>query len=108
MIQTLWSLVAAVVAVGLEYTYRTMPAPWTNAWHLLVFALAQIFIGVSIYKIVTTPGTTLIGAFIVWSFATVLTRTLVSVFVLDERVPPGTWIAVGLLLMARVAQQVWR
>jgi hypothetical protein len=105
---TAWSLVAAFLAVGLEYTYRTMPAPWTSLYHFTVFALAQVFIGIAIYKIVTVPGVSLIGSFIVWATATIVARVFVSSVVLNDPVPNGTWVAVALLVCARIAQAVWK
>lgn len=51
---------------------------------------------------------TLIGAFVVWTFATLFARVAVCVFVLHDRVPPGTWAALALIVLARIIQQVWK
>ncbi len=102
---TLWSLVAAAVAVACEYGYRVMPNPWS---HWYIFAPAQIFIGYAVYKIVTVPNTPLIGALIVWSFATIAMRVVVSAVVLRDHIAPGVWAALALLLMARVTQTFWK
>lgn len=104
---TLWSILAAAVAVCLEYTYRTMPAPWTSFWHLLAFVGLQTFIGICVYKIVTTPHTSLIAAFIVWACATILLRVIVTL-ILKDPVTPGTWAALALLVTARIVQHYWR
>lgn len=105
---TVWSLCAATIAVALEYCYRTLPAPWLSPSYLFVFVLAQCMIGLSIYKIVNEPGTSLIGALVVWSFATIFMRVVVSVIFLGDHVSPGTWCAVVLLLLARCAQAFWK
>lgn len=97
---------AAVCAVGAEYLYRTLPGSWlSNLW---VWVPLQLGIGFAIYKLVTTPGTPLVGALIVWSFAVMGLRVLVSCVILKDVVPLGTWIALGLMIAARVAQSTWR
>jgi|SRR5882724_267268 len=105
---TFWSLSAALVAVALEYCYRMFPAPWTNAGYMTLFIVAQCVIGLAIYKIVNTPGVPLVGALIVWSFATIFMRVLVSYVFLHDKISPGTWCAVGLLVVARFAQTFWK
>lgn len=105
---TLWSLLAALAAVGCEWSYRALPAPWSNAWHFVGFIIAQSFVGVCVYKIVNTPNTSLLAAFIVWSFAVVVARTCVTVFLLHDKVSNGTWAAVALLLCARITQAFWK
>lgn len=102
---TFWSLAAAAVAVACEYAYRTLGSPF-HYWYL--FLPAQCFIGYSIYKIVTVPGTPLVGALIVWSFATIFMRVFVSAVVLRDAITPGVWAALVLLLLARVTQTYWR
>lgn len=102
----LWSLAAAVVAIGAEYLYRTLTHPW---WcYLWLWIPMQLFIGYAIYRLVTVPGVPLIGAFVTWSVCTLAIRVGVSIFVLHDRIAPGTWIAVGLLVLAKIAQQVWK
>jgi hypothetical protein len=105
---TLWSLGAALLAVVLEYCYRTFPAPWENPIYLAFFLVAQCVIGLAIYKIVNTPGVPLVGALIVWSFATIFMRVVVSSVFLHDKISPGTWCAVLLLLVARFAQTFWK
>lgn len=106
MSPTLWSLLAAVPAVWAEYLYRTMARPW---WHYLwLWVPLQLFIGYSIYKIVTFPGQPLVGALIVWSFAIIGLRVFTTVFLLHDKVPPGTWAALGLMVVARIVQTVWK
>lgn len=104
MIGVFWSLLAAILAVGAEYLYRTLEGPWWT--HLYLWIPIQLTIGYSIYKLVNTPGTPLLGALIMWSFAVIATRVFVSLALLHDKVPAGTWVAVGLMAAARVAQAV--
>lgn len=102
-----WGLAAAVPAVVAEYLYKTWPlgTPW---WHgLWMWVPLQLAIGFCIFKLVSAPNTTLMDAFCVWAFSTIAMRVLVSVFVLEEVVKGGTWFALALILMARVAQTFW-
>lgn len=102
---TLWGLAAAVPAVLAEYLYRTLPGPW---WHYLwAWVPIQLAIGYSIYRLVTIPQTPLLDAFVVWAFSTTFMRVLVTVLLLHDSVKGGTWFALGLLVMARIAQTFW-
>lgn len=103
---TMWSLIAAAVAVACEYFYRTVPNPWGTYWY--IFVPLQSFIGYSIYKLVTVPGAPLIGALIVWSFATIFMRVVVSAVILRDDIAPGVWMALVLMTIARVTQSYWR
>ena len=103
-----WGLCAAAPAVLAEYLYRTWPIdrPW---WHgLPMWIPIQLAIGYCIYRLVTDSSTnTLLDAFVVWAFATTAMRVCVSVLVLGETVKGGTWFALGLLVMAKIAQAFW-
>lgn len=102
---TWWGLTAAVPAVLAEYLYRTISGPW---WHYLYLWLPiQLTIGYSIYRLVTVPQTTLLDAFVVWAFSTTFMRVLLSTLVLHDSIKPGTWFALGLIIMARIAQVFW-
>jgi len=106
----LWGLAAAVPAVFAEYLYRVMPGtPSFMTWlrYLPLWALLQLAIGYCIYRLVTTPNTSLMDAFVVWAFSTIFMRVCVSTLILDETVKLGTWYALGLILFARVAQAFW-
>ena len=102
---TLWGLAAAVPAVTAEYLYRTIKGPWWE--YLWAWVPMQLAIGYCIYRLVTIPQTTLLDAFIVWAFSTTALRVILSVLILQDPVKGGTWFALGLLLMARVAQTFW-
>ena len=102
-----WGLAAAIPAVLAEYIYRMWPVgtPW---WHgLWIWVPLQLSIGYCIFRLVSAPNTTLLDAFIVWAFSTTAMRVFVSVMILHDDVKPGTWFALGLLIMAKIAQSYW-
>ena len=100
-----WGFGAALPAVTAEYLYRTLPGPWLS--HLYLWVPLQLAIGYAVYRLVTIPHTTLIDAFVVFAFSTTFLRVFVSVAVLGDPVKGGTWFALGLLIMARIAQTFW-
>jgi hypothetical protein len=102
---TLWGLAAAVPAVLAEYLYRTLPGPWWT--YLYLWVPIQLTIGYCIYRLVSIPNTALMDAFVVWAFSTTLMRVFISLLILRDNVKGGTWFALGLLVMARVAQSFW-
>jgi multidrug transporter EmrE-like cation transporter len=102
---TIWSLCAAFCAVLCEYCYRTFGDPLRYWW---AFLPVQCFIGYSIYKTVTTPNTPLVGALVIWSFATIFMRVFVSFVLLQDPVTRGTWCALVLLFAARIVQTYWK
>lgn len=102
---TLWGLTAAVPAVLAEYLYRTLPGPWHH--YLYLYAPISLTISYSIYRLVTIPQTTLLDAFVVWAFSTTFMRVIVTVVFLGDLVRPGTWVALGLLIVARAVQAYW-
>lgn len=101
----LWGLAAALPAVLAEYLYRTLHGPWYM--HLYLWIPLQMSIGYCIYRLVTIPNTALMDSFAIWAFSTIFMRVLVSVFFLHDKVKGGTWFALGLIIMARVAQAFW-
>ena len=102
---TLWGLGAAVPAVLCEYLYRTLPGPWWS--YLYLWVPMQLAIGYSIYRLVTVPQTSLLDAFVVWAFSTMVMRVFLTTVILGDVVRFGTWIALGLIILARTAQAVW-
>lgn len=101
----LWGLAAAIPAVFAEYLYRTITGSWWT--YLWIWTPLQLTIGYSVYRLVTIPHTTLLDAFVVFAFSTTAMRVVVSVVVLGDEVVQGTWIALGLVILARVAQTWW-
>jgi multidrug transporter EmrE-like cation transporter len=103
----LWGLGAAFPAVLAEYLYKTMP-PWQDWWEMLwAWIPLQLTIGYCIFRLVTIPQSTLLDAFIVWALSTTAMRVFVSVVLLGETIKGGTWFALGLLIMAKLAQTFW-
>lgn len=102
---TLWGLAAAVPAVTAEYLYRTVQGPWWH--HLWLWTPMQLAIGYSVYRLVTIPQTSLLDAFVVFAFSTTALRVFVTVVVLGDPVKGGTWFALALLILARIAQTWW-
>lgn len=101
-----WGFAAAIPAVLLEYLYRTLSNSWF--YNLYIYIPLSLFISYGIYRIVTEPGTSLIEAFIVWTFSTTILRLLLSLFVLGDTITIGTWADLGLMVAARISQAFWR
>jgi hypothetical protein len=106
MLSMFFSLLAAAAAIGLEYAYRTRTESWLAS--LWLYVPLMFVVNYSIYRLVTLPGNPLLGALIMWSFATIFLRAGVSVFVLHDRMTPGLWAAVSLMVLARILQGVWK
>lgn len=103
----LWGLLAAVPAVSAEYIYKIWPTNWPWWYGLPVWVPLQLGIGYCIFRLVTAPGTSLIDAFVVWALCTTAIRVCVSTLILEETIKGGTWFALGLLVMAKIAQSYW-
>lgn len=101
----MWGLLAAVPAVTAEYLYRTIEGPWLR--YIWLWTPLQLSIGYCIYRLVNIPNTALLDAFVAWAFSTIAMRVLVSVVLLGESIRGGTWYALGLIVMARIAQVAW-
>jgi len=102
---TLWGLAAAIPAVLAEYLYRRLPGEWHE--YLWIWTPIALAVSYSICQLVRQPSTSLLDAFVVWAFSTTIMRVALTVLVLGDPVKGGTWFALGLLLMARVAQTFW-
>jgi hypothetical protein len=101
-----YSLVAAATAVSMEYSYRRLPGPWIHwCW---AYVLPAMLINYCIYKLITTPGQPMVGALIIWTFAVMGLRVFASAVLLKDTIPTGTWVALGLMVVARIAQVTWK
>ena len=100
MNQLTWGLFAAVPAVTAEYLYKTVQGPWHH--HLYMWIPLQLAVGFGIYRMVNVPSTNLLEAFVVWSFCVLAMRVGVSQFLLEETVRTGTWVALGLMVVAKL------
>lgn len=103
----LWGLGAAVPAVLAELIYRKLPPDYTWWQGLWMWIPLQLSIGFCIYQLVRIPNTSLLDAFVMWAFSTTFMRVFISVVILGEVIKGGTWFALGLLVMAKVAQTFW-
>ena len=104
---TMWALLAAFPAVGAEWAYKKWPLDWPWWYGLPLWIPLQMAIGYCIFKLVSEPTNTLLDAFVIWSFSTTAMRVAVSVLILNESIKGGTWFALGLLVMAKIAQTFW-
>ena len=105
---TVWfGIMAAVPAVLAEYLYTRWP-PWLAWWQgLPIWLPLQLVIGYAIFRMVTTPGVSLLDAFVIWAACTAGLRILVSCAILGQEIKTGTWIAFGLILAAQVVRAFW-
>lgn len=90
----------------MEYLYRRLPGSWWQ--YLWVWVPCSAFISYAICQIVRQPGQPLFVALVVWSLAIMGLRVLVTTVLLHDKVAPGAWAALALLLAARIVQTVWR
>jgi hypothetical protein len=104
---TVWGLAAAFPAVLAELCYRKWPVEWPWWYGLPAWIPMQLAIGYCIFRLVSVPSTTLLDAFVVWAFSTTAMRVAVSTLILGETIKGGTLFALGLLIMARIAQSFW-
>lgn len=104
---TVWGLAAAFPAVLAELIYKKWPADLAWWYGLPIWVPLQLSIGYCIYRLVSVPNTSLLDQFVIWAFSTTAMRVFVSAVVLGETVKGGTLFALGLLVMARIAQSFW-
>lgn len=102
-----WGLSAALPAVVAELIYKRWPAEWPWWYGLPLWVPLQLSIGYCIYRLVSQPSSTLLDAFVVWALSTTAMRVFVSTIILQETIKGGTWFALALLVMAKIAQSFW-
>lgn len=108
MSATLWSIIGGFVAIGAEFMYRTSPPGETWFSRAWLWIPLSALVSLCVFHIVRAPGASLLSAFIVWTCTTIIVRTFVCIFILHDPVSKGTWLAIALLVAARIAQQVWK
>jgi hypothetical protein len=101
----LWGLGAAFPAVLAEYLYRKLEGPWEN--YLYIWTPIALTVSYCICQLVRQPHASLLDAFVIWALSTTIMRVFITVAVLGDPVKGGTWFALALLIMARVAQTFW-
>jgi hypothetical protein len=103
---TLWSIAAAIPVLITEYLFRTQTGGWLANLHY--YLPLQMAVSYCVYRLVTEPDTSLVEAFVAWAVCTTIGRVILSTLVLHDDIKAGTWFALGLILMAKVAQSFWR
>lgn len=104
MSPTLWSLVAGVTAVGLEWLYRVTPT--TPFYRLLPLVLPGALLICYGIRILVLHSSSLVAAVIVYASVTAGARVAISLAMRDT-ISAGTWAALGLLLLSRVVMRLW-
>ena len=99
-----WALVAALTVTGSETIFTSSPSWIGRAWLFVPLALLANW---TIYRLVHSVPT-LLDAFIVFSFMTMLLRIGSTTLILRQPVPCGTWVATALIVLAKLTQSVWR
>lgn len=100
-----WGFAAGSLAVLAEYLYKTITQPWSH--YVWAWVPIQTTIGYCIYRLVTYPHTNLLDAFVTFAFATISLRVSTSQFLLHEDIRTGTWIALALIVLAKLSQAAW-
>lgn len=101
-LQMLFGFAAAAIAVAAETMYRSVTGPWHH--YLWAWIPMQTAMSYCIYRLVTYPQTSLLDAFVTFAFCTITMRVAASIFILGDDIRLGTWVALGLIVLAKVAQ----
>ena len=98
---TTWALVSGLTAVGLEWLYRASTRSW---WELLpILVVPALLISYGICQLVRGSAS-LLDALIIWAVVTAGARVMLSALVLHDTILTSTWLAFGLIVLARVVQ----
>ena len=97
-----WALVSSSLVVTCEAVFKHTDNYFARVWLFIPLAL---MINYAIFRLVSLSPN-LPAAFVVFSTINIVTRTVVSLW-LGHLIGPGTWIAIGLLLVASAARHVW-
>jgi len=99
----MWAIPMGITAVICEALYRKLPGPWSA--HLILWIPLHLIMGYLVYKVVVS-GSSLLSAFVIGNFVTTTMRVAVTLIVLREPVSSGTWIALGLMVLAQFARRI--
>lgn len=99
----LWGCLASFCAVWQEILCRSTNKTWLE---LLPYNILPMF-GISyfIFKLLRLSDN-LLSAFVVFAMCNLFLRVTASRFILHEQIKPGTWVAMGLLLLAQAAKRL--
>jgi hypothetical protein len=97
-----FGFIAGLIAVFLEYRYATYASFWS--WDVLPYTALSLIIPYCVFRMVKASPN-LIVALVVFSFSTVFLRVIVTLTIQRQQVTPGTWAALGLLLLSQFARR---
>mgnify|MGYP001616151822 FL=1 len=101
-----WGLIIGSFAAALcEYLFRVHRGSYDQ-----VFPIAMILALITNYGVfsVMQGATSLISGLLLWTFLTQAWRVAFTLLILHEQPSIGAWIGFGLVIMAQLAQRVWR
>lgn len=100
-----WSAIGGFIAIAIETVYRGTDKSWLSL--LPVIGVPALLINFCVYQSIK-HSTSLLGAFIAFSFTTLTLRLLSSLLVLHDPISKGTWAAFGLMVIAQVLKTFWK
>lgn len=98
----LWGVTTGVLVIACEIIFKLSPSYWARAWFFLPVA---VVINYSLYRLVQ-EAPNLPAAFVVFSLVTLVLRTCASLWLVHP-IGSGTWVAIGLLILAVGIRQAW-
>jgi len=104
MVSYLWALLAALNVTVCETFFASRGSYWKDLWLYTPMALLTNY---CIYRLVRSAPT-LVDGLIIFSLGTLVLRTTSAVFVLHQRLSPGTWCGLALVGLANVIRYAWR
>ena len=101
----LWALLAATGAVFLETVFRRYPSiSWFQLLPIMI--PVQLVISFGILNLVRRSES-LLTAFVVFTCGTLGLRIVATAW-LGDPIPPGVWLSLVFILLARTSQVAWR
>lgn len=99
----LWAILASCCAIFFETYCRGNPQSWVQM--LPITAIPMVLLNYAIFRLLRVSDS-LLSAFVVFSFSNLILRTGIVVLYLNEHVTRGTWLALGLLVLAQFSK-IW-
>ena len=93
----IFAILAALVAVGLEFATRQGLSWWGHLW---LYVPGTIFVSYAIWRVLQGEGW--LTSIVLFSAATALLRIALTFFVLREPLSPANLLAAGALMLAAV------
>ena len=97
--------IGSLAAAICEYLFRVHHGTYDQ-----IFPLALILALITNYGVfsVMQGASSLISGLITWTFLTQMWRLVFTLLILKESPHTGAWIGFALVIMAQIAQRVWR